>query len=193
MGKDGDTEVDDSKIIDLLFERSEQAIAALSQKYEAVCNAVARNILKNSLDAEECVNDSFLAIWNTIPPQKPNPLLTYICRIVRNLSIKKYHANTALKRNSFYDAALDELEDCLASPANVENELAAKELTLLLDSFLDTLDKENRMMFVRRYWYSDSISDIAARFQISSNNVTVRLFRIRKKLHTYLRKAGFEI
>jgi RNA polymerase sigma-70 factor (ECF subfamily) len=193
MGKDGDTEVDDSKIIDLLFERSEQAIAALSQKYEAVCNAVARNILKNSLDAEECVNDSFLAIWNTIPPRKPNPLLTYICRIVRNLSIKKYHANTALKRNSFYDAALDELEDCLASPANVENELAAKELTLLLDSFLDTLDKENRMMFVRRYWYSDSISDIAARFQISSNNVTVRLFRTRNKLQIYLRKAGFEI
>jgi RNA polymerase sigma factor (sigma-70 family) len=106
-------------------------------------------------------------------------------------SIKKYHANTALKRNSFYDAALDELEDCLASPVNVEKELAAKELTLLLDSFLDTLDKENRMMFVRRYWYSDSISNIAARFQISSNNVTVRLFRTREKLQIYLRKAGF--
>jgi RNA polymerase sigma factor (sigma-70 family) len=183
----------DNEIIDLFYERSEQAIMELSKKYGSVCRKVARNILNNDLDAEECVNDSFLGAWNTIPPQKPNPLLTYICRIVRNLSVKKYHANTALKRNSFYDAALDELEYCLTSPANVETELAAKELTLLLDSFLDTLDKENRIMFVRRYWYSDSISDIAARFQISSNNVAVRLFRTREKLQIYLRKAGFEI
>ncbi|MDD2359248.1 MAG: sigma-70 family RNA polymerase sigma factor [Syntrophaceticus schinkii] len=183
----------DNEIIDLFYERSEQAIMELSKKYGSVCRKVARNILNNNLDAEECVNDSFLGAWNTIPPQKPNPLLTYICRIVRNLSVKKYHANTALKRNSFYDAALDELEYCLASPANVETELAAKELTLLLDSFLDTLDKENRIMFVRRYWYSDSISDIAARFQISSNNVSVRLFRTREKLQIFLRKAGFEI
>jgi RNA polymerase sigma-70 factor (ECF subfamily) len=183
----------DSEIIDLFNERSNQAIIELSKKYGSVCRKVARNILNNDLDAEECVNDAFLGAWNTIPPQNPNPLLTYICRIVRNLSIKKYHANTAIKRNSFYDAALDELEECLAAAANVETQLAAKELTLLLDSFLDTLDKENRMMFVRRYWYSDSIPDIAARFQISSNNVTVRLFRTRKKLQSYLRKAGFEI
>ncbi|NLN87969.1 MAG: sigma-70 family RNA polymerase sigma factor [Syntrophomonadaceae bacterium] len=183
----------DNEIIDLFYERSEQAIVELSKKYGSVCRKVARNILNNELDAEECVNDSFLAAWNTIPPQKPDPMLTYICRIVRNLSMKKYHANTAIKRNSFYDAALDELEDCLGSSANVENELAAQDLTLLLDSFLDTLDKENRVMFVRRYWYADSIPDIAARFQISNNNVTVRLFRTREKLQIYLRKAGFEI
>ena len=181
----------DSEIIDLFNERSEQAIMELSKKYGSVCEIVARNILNSDLDAEECVNDALLGAWDTIPPQKPNPLLTYICRIVRNLSIKKYHANTAIKRNSFYDAALDELEECLASSANVETELARKELTLLLDSFLDTLNKENRMMFVRRYWYSDSIPNIAARFQISSNNVTVRLFRTREKLQIYLRKAGF--
>ncbi len=163
----------------------------LSKKYGPVCRKVARNILNNDLDAEECVNDAFLGAWNTIPPQKPNPLLAYICRIVRNLSIKKYHANTSIKRNSFYDVALDELEECLASSSNVENELAAKNLTLLLDSFLDTLDKENRMMFVRRYWYADSIPDITARFQMSSNNVAVRLFRTREKLQNYLREAGF--
>lgn len=183
----------DDEIIDLFYGRSEQAIMELSKKYGSVCRKVARNILNNDLDADECVNDSLLGVWNTIPPQKPNPLLTYICRIVRNLSIKKYHANTALKRNSFYDAVLDELEDCLASSANVETELATKELTRLLDGFLDTLDKENRMIFVRRYWYSDSISDIAARFHISSNNVGVRLFRTREKLQIHLQKAGFEI
>ncbi len=165
----------------------------LSNKYGSVFRNVARNILNNDLDAEECINDALLGAWNTIPPQNPNPLLTYICRIVRNLSIRKYHTNTALKRNSFYDTALDELEECLASSVNVETELAAKELTLLLDSFLDALDKDNRMMFVRRYWYSDSISDIAVRFKVSSNNVTVRLFRTREKLKFFLRKAGFTV
>lgn len=183
----------DNEIIDLFYERSEQAIKELSNKYGSVFRKVARNILNNDLDAEECINDALLGAWNTIPPQNPNPLLTYICRIVRNLSIKKFHANTAVKRNSFYDAALDELEECLASSVNVENEFAVKELTRLLDSFLDTLDKENRIMFVRRYWYSDSISDIAEMFHISSNKVTVRLFRTREKLKNYLRKAGFII
>ena len=113
--------MDDSKIIDLFYARSEQAIMELSAKYGPVCNKVARNILNNSHDAEECVNDAYLGAWNTIPPQNPNPLLTYICRIVRNLSIMKYHANTAVKRNSFYDVALDELEDCLASSETVED------------------------------------------------------------------------
>ena len=143
--------MDDSKIIDLFYARSEQAIMELSTKYGAVCSKVAKNILNNSHDAEECVNDAYLGAWNTIPPQNPNPLLTYICRIVRNLSIMKYHANTAIKRNSFYDAALDELEDCLASSETVEDKLTAKELSATLDQFLDTLDRENRVMFVRRY------------------------------------------
>jgi RNA polymerase sigma factor (sigma-70 family) len=183
----------DSEIIDLFFERSDQAIVELSKKYGALCRKVSQNILNNVLDAEECVNDAFLGAWNTIPPQRPNPLRTYICRIVRNLSIKKYHANTSMKRNSFYDVALDELEECLPSPVNVEKELAAKELTDLLDSFLDTLDKGNRILFMRRYWYSDSISDIASGLQISKNSVTVRLFRIREKLKKYLREEGFEL
>lgn len=183
--------MNDNEIIELFCKRSEQAIGELSQKYGLVCRKVAKNILKSDLDIEECMNDALLAAWNSIPPQKPNPLLTYICRIVRNLSIKKYHSNTAIKRNSFYDAALDEMEECLASSVNVESELAAKELTLLLDCFLDTLDKENRIIFVRRYWYSDSIPSIAKSFQMNSNHVNVRLFRIREKLKTYLRKEGF--
>lgn len=98
--------LDDSKIIELFYARSEQAIVELSQKYGSVCSKIANNILNNKLDAEECVNDAYLGAWNTIPPQNPNPLLTYISRIVRNLSIKKYHSNTSVKRNSFYDVAL---------------------------------------------------------------------------------------
>jgi RNA polymerase sigma-70 factor (ECF subfamily) len=185
--------VDDSKIIDLFFERSEQAIAALSQKYGAVCNAIARNILKNSLDAEECVNDAYFAAWDTIPPQKPDPLLTYICRIVRNLSIKKYQANTSAKRNSFYDTSLDELEECLSSLITVESEVQVNELSHFIDKFLDTLDKENRIIFVQRYWYGESVSAIAGRFKFRPNHVSVRLLRTREKLKQYLKKEGFEV
>lgn len=185
--------MDDSKIIELFYARSEQAIMELSQKYGAVCIKIAKNILNNKLDAEECVNDAYLGAWNTIPPQNPNPLLTYISRIVRNLSIKRYHSNTSVKRNSFYDAALDELENCISSDNTVEAELSAKELAHIIDDFLDTLDKDNRVMFVRRYWYSDSISDIAARFHTSNNNISVRLSRTREKLKNYLKKEGIEV
>lgn len=185
--------MEDSKIIELFYQRSERAIIELSQKYGTVCTRIAKNILNNALDAEECVNDAYLGAWNTIPPQKPNPLKTYICRIVRNLSIKRYHSNTSMKRNSFYDAALDELENCIPSGKTVESELSAKELAQVIDDFLDTLDKENRVIFVRRYWYSDSISDIAERFCISNNNVSVRLSRTREKLKKYLRKEGVEV
>lgn len=185
--------MEDSKIIDLFYARSEQAIMELSQKYGAVCAKIARNILNSELDAEECVNDAYLGAWNTIPPQRPNPLLTYICRIVRNLSIKKYHSNTSAKRNSYYDVALDELEDCLSSCETVEDTLSAKEFAHVLDDFLDTLDAESRVMFVRRYWYSDPISSIADRLRMSNNNVSVRLSRIRSRLKKYLRKEGFEV
>lgn len=183
--------LEDSKIIDLFYERSEQAILELSKKYGALCYSIARNILNNVQDVEECVNDAYLAAWNTIPPQNPNPLKSYINRIVRNIAITKYHTNTAAKRNSTYDVALDELEECIPARQSIEDEMAVKELTQAMESFLDTLDKESRVMFVRRYWYSDSISDIAERFQLSNNNVTVKLSRIRGRLKKYLEKEGF--
>lgn len=185
--------MEDSKIIELFHERSEQAIVELSKKYGTVCSKIAKNILNNELDVEECLNDAYFGAWNTIPPQSPHPLQTYICRIVRNLSIKKYHKNTAKKRNSYYDIALNELESCIPSEETVEGELLAKELTQRIDEFLCTLDQEKRVMFVRRYWYSDSISEIAKKFHMSNNNVSVGLLRTREKLKKYLRKEGFEI
>ena len=161
MRQKGSDDLNDSEIIDLFYMRSERAIMELAAKYGNACNKVAKNILNNILDAEECVNDAYLGAWNTIPPQNPNPLLTYICRIVRNLSIKKYHANTSVKRNSFYDAALDELEECVSSSESVEAEISAKELTRQIDYFLDTLDAESRILFVRRYWYALSLIHIS--------------------------------
>lgn len=185
--------MEDEEIIKLFQTRSEQAITELSKKYGAICTKIAGNILKNSLDAEECVNDAYLGVWNTVPPQNPSPLFTYVCRIVRNLSIKKYHANTSAKRNSFYDAALDELENCISSGQTIENELSARELSRLIDTFLGSLDQTNRVIFVRRYWYSDPVSDIAEKMRMSSNTVSVRLSRTRTKLRKFLKKEGINI
>lgn len=178
--------MEDHQIIHLFIERSEQAIYELSDKYGRVCFKIAKNILRNRLDAEECVNDTYLAAWNTIPPENPNPLLTYVCRIVRNLSIKKYHANTARKRNSFYDIALDELENCIPKYETVEDEYAVQELANAINRFLAALNRENRMIFIRRYWFSDSISEIASMFRMNKHNVSVRLSRIRSSLKDYL-------
>ena len=140
--------MEDSKIIELFFARSEQAIIELSKKYEMICKKIAKNILNNMLDVEECVNDAYLEMWNTIPPQNPNPLLAYVSRIVRNIAIAKYHSNTAIKRNSFYDIALDELESCLASSSSVEDELTAKELTIILRKYLYMIMMENYLCMI---------------------------------------------
>lgn len=182
--------MEDREIIELFFARSEQAIAQLQNKYGRRCLRVAGNILNDRLDAEECVNDAYLAVWNTIPPQKPEPLLAYVCQIVRNLSVKKYHANSARKRNSRYDAALDELEGRVQTGRAAEDQIAAEELAAAINQFLGTLSRENRVMFVRRYWFADSVADIAGMFRTSSRNVSLRLLRVRKGLKKHLEKEG---
>lgn len=182
--------MEDHEILELFYARSEQAIAQLQSKYGRRCLRVAGNILNNQLDAEECVNDAYLAVWNAIPPQKPDPLLAYVCRIVRNLSIKRYHANSALKRNSRYDMALGELEECIQTGKTAEDQIAIEELAAAVNQFLGTLSRENRILFVRRYWFSDSVADIAAMFQMSSRNVSLRLLRMRKGLKKHLEKEG---
>ena len=178
--------MDDEKIIELFFNRSEQAIEEVDKKYGKTCHNISYNILHNKLDAEECVNDAYLGAWNAIPPARPNPLLTYLCKIVRNLSLKRYEFNTAIKRNSTYDVAMEKLESCLSSPETVESEIALKELTHIIENFLDSLSTENRVIFLRRYWFSDTYSDIAARVGMTEKNVSVRLTRIREKLRNYL-------
>ncbi len=185
--------MDDNKIIELFCERKEQAIVELSNKYGLVCKKVACNILNDIRDTEECVNDAYLGAWNTIPPQKPNPLKSYICRIVRNLAINRYYANNASKRNSSYDVSLDELEYCFPISFSMEEIQNAMEVSVIINEFLGTLEKENRIMFVRRYWYADSIEDIAKLFGVSKNNVSVRLSRTREKLRKYLLKQGVYI
>ena len=185
--------MEDSFIIDLFYERSEQAILALSEKYGAFLTRVAENILGDKLDAEECVNDTYLAVWNAIPPARPDPLLSYVCRIARNLALKKYQANTAKKRDSRFDVALEEIAECFPAAMSVEEEIEAKETAAAVGRFLETLRKRDRILFVRRYWHADSIEDLAVLFQMSRHAVSVRLSRIRKALKTYLIREGISV
>ena len=178
--------VDDEKIIDLFFQRSEQAIRELDTKYGKACHTLSYKIVNDKQDAEECVNDAYLGAWNTIPPTKPNSLQAYICKIVRNISLKLYYRKGAAKRDSAYEVAMQELEPYLAAPDTVETEIETKELAKIIESFLETLTVENRVIFMRRYAYLDAYSDIAARVGLSEKNVSVRLTRMRQKMKEYL-------
>ena len=179
--------MDDNAIIELFFAWSEQAIRELDGKYGKVCHSLSYNILHSSQDAEECVNDAYLGTWDAIPPARPNPLLAFLCRIVRNLSLMRYHAGKAAKRGGgSYTVSLEELEDCLASPHTVEGAIEEQELVRLIEDFLKTLSPENRILLMRRYWFADSYGEIAERTGLSEKNVSVRLTRIRKQLRHYL-------
>lgn len=185
--------MEDEKIIDLFFARSERAIGELSGKYGPVCLRLAEGILNDRRDAEECVNDAYLAVWNAIPPEKPERLLPYVCRVTRNLALKKYRAKTALKRNSAYDLALDEIMDCLPAAAGVEEEIDAKEVAGMINAFLGTLEPRDRILFVRRYWYADPLEELARLSHKSRHYVSVRLSRIRGALKQYLIKEGVSL
>ena len=178
--------IEDEKIIDLFFNRSEKAIQELDIKYGKVCHKLSYNILNNKQDAEECVNDAYLGAWNAIPPTRPNPLLSYIVKIVRNISLKIYWRKEAAKRSGHYKIALEEIEGYITDQKTVEDEIEARELARIIEEFLDTLTVENRVIFMRRYWFADSCKDIAELVGISEKNISVRLTRIREKMKQYL-------
>ena len=180
--------LEDTKIIELFFDRNEQGIRELDRKYGKKFYQLSYNILQSREDTEECVNDSYLGTWNKIPPEEPSPLLTYVCKIVRNISLKKYHSLTAKKRDSSYSLALEEIEPYLADIHTIESELEAKEFAKTLEAFLDTLTEQNRVIFLRRYWFGDSYKDISSYVGITEKNVSVRLSRIREKMGIYLRE-----
>ncbi len=177
---------DDEKIIEMFFERSEQGIRELDMKYGAICRSLSYNIVNNRQDAEECVNDAYLGAWNAIPPARPDPLLSYIVKIVRNISLKNYWRKEAAKRGGRYTVALEEIEGCIADRKSVEDEIEAGELARIIGDFLDTLTPENRVIFMRRYWFADSCKDIADLMGLSEKNISVRLTRIREKMKQYL-------
>lgn len=182
--------MEDLHIIELLFNRADSAIDALSHKYGKLLHTIAANILEDLRDVQECVNDTYLALWNTIPPQKPDPLSAYACRIVRNTALKRHRSNTAQMRNSAYDLSLEELAGCIPDSC-LEDTLAARELGQAINAFLGTLNQENRMIFLRRYWFGDSVKAIAALFGKKESAVSVGLSRTRAALAHYLNKEGY--
>jgi RNA polymerase sigma-70 factor (ECF subfamily) len=185
--------MDDKQILSLFEARSEQAIRELAAKYGPLCKNLAYHILVDSHDAEECVNDAYLALWEQIPPAQPGSLSAYLCAIVRNIAITRYHANTAKKRNSSYTVSLQELERDIPCPNGVDDELEARRITDSINTFLKKLDKHSRVLFIRRYWHGYSIEELSQLFGISHHTVSVRLSRIREKLKKHLRKDGVQI
>lgn len=182
--------MDDKKILALFFQRTEAAISAVAKKYGTRLHLTAKNILHDHHDAEECVNDTYLALWNSIPPQRPHPLLSYASRITRNIAMNRLRDSRAPCRRSEYDLSLDELADCIGN-VSLEEEMDVRLLGQCINAFLGTLSRENRSIFLRRYWYGDSVKEIATAYFLSENTVSVRLNRIRSKLKAFLIQEGY--
>ncbi len=182
--------MDDVHILNLLWERSEEALPILQRRFGLRLYRTAYNILGNHPDSEEAVNDALLALWNTIPPERPQPLEGYVYRTGRNIALKKLRFQSAQKRSSQYDLSLDELAGALPDNS-MQEELDARALGQAIDRFLSSLSDENRALFLRRYWFGDKVRSIAKDFHLTENAATVRLSRLREQLKDYLYKEGF--
>ncbi len=186
--------MDDNGIIQLYWDRNNQAISATSEKYGHYCKAIAKNILNNEEDAEECVNDTYLNAWNSMPTHWPKQLATFLGKITRNLSFNKYKRDHAEKRGGGeISLVLDELTDCVSDVDNVEQIIDRQELAKAISSFVRSIPIERRNMFVRRYWYADPVSDIAQDYGMLQGTVSKTLERTRKQLKEYLTERGFEL
>ena len=188
--------MDDSVIIDLYWQRSQDAITETSRKYGHYCNSIAYNILANPEDAEECVNDTWLRAWNAMPPQRPNRLGAWLAKITRNLSLNRIAARNTEKRGSGeIPLALHELEDCIpaAGGVDIEAESGEAEIIRTLNDFLRNCRKREREIFLRRYWHLDSIERIAKQYGLKETNVTTILYRMRLKLKDQFDRKGIAL
>ncbi len=182
--------MEDKEIINLYYNRDEQAIKQTDIKYGLLCRAIAMNILSKREDAEECVNDTYLAAWNSMPPQKPTSLKTFLGRITRNISISKFRANHAKKRYSSLEIMLSELDDCIPDTFNVEEQFEETMLSEYISNWLDSLNDEDRAIFVRRYWYGDSCKTLARKCGFTQNKMASHMFKLRVSLKSFLEKEG---
>ena len=186
--------MEDSEIISLFMERSERAVAAASQKYKGLCKAIAFNILRNNEDAEECVNDALMRLWNSIPPNDPPVFSAYIARIVKNIAYDRLREARREKRGSGeVELVFEELSECVSGNVSVEDELEFKELQAAISEYLKKINPKHRKMFLMRYWYCFGVSEIAARLSTSENSVSVTLVRVRRKIKDHLKKRGYDI
>ena len=186
--------MEDEKIIELYFARSEAAITETSAKYGAFFRGISRNILRSEQDAEECVNDTYLRAWNSIPPKRPEKLPAYLGRIVRNLSLNRWNKLNAAKRGAGeVPLALEELEECIPAADTIQRECDRAELSNALNRFLRGLTEEKRTVFLRRYWYLVPVKDIAEQLGMTESKVKSMLLRTRGQLRQFLEKEDITI
>lgn len=176
--------MEDAKIVQLYWERNEEAIEETHRRYGGVLTGIAYNILQSREDSEECVNDTYHRAWDSMPPQKPVRLLAYLGRITRNLSINRWNEDRAQKRGG--SMLLTELSDCIPSRHSVEDEVDTRVLAAVIGGWLDSLPQEERALFLRRYWFCDSLDALAAECDTTLNKLAGRLYRLRQKLKTTL-------
>ncbi|MBD5117319.1 MAG: sigma-70 family RNA polymerase sigma factor [Ruminococcaceae bacterium] len=186
--------MEDKEIVELFLRRNETAISAASEKYKSYCMKIAGNILVSRQDAEECINDTLMKAWELIPPYRPEMLSTFLGKITRNFAINIRRKQLTEKRGGGQTAAVfDELSEIVSESSDFEQEQERKELIAEINGFLRGLPSQKRNIFICRYWYCDSVNDIAAQFGITENNVSVILNRVRKKLKQHLEKAGYSL
>ena len=186
--------MEDQQIIQLYWDRREQAIWESDRKYGAYCRSIARRILAVEEDAEECVNDTWLHAWNSMPPQRPNVLSAFFGKLARNLSLDRWRRNRAAKRGGDQvELALHELSDCLPAPGGPEQALDEKETGRIISQFLRTQPELDRALFIRRYWHLESIASLAQNFHLRESQVKSRLFRTRQRLKAALEKEGIAV
>ena len=185
--------MEDEKIIDLYFERNENAVAETALKYGSMLRAIAYGILKNHRDSEECENDTYHIAWNKIPPERPVYFPAFLGRIVRNISFDKYDYNNAAKRNPDVEVSLSELENCISAGNTTEQHYDCQRTAKHISDFLRKQPIIKRTVFIRRYWYCDSISDIAAQYKFSESKVRSMLMRTRNELKKYLERQGVNV
>lgn len=184
--------MEDSQIIDLFWKRNEVAIQETDIIYGGRLHALANNILHNWEDAEEIVNDTYMKAWNIIPPQRPNYFFAFLASICRHLSFHKLDWKTAAKRSAEIVSLSEEMALCLPDEA-WERKISGRELGCIINTFLESLHKESRLIFLRRYWFMDTIAEIATRYSIGESKVKMQLSRTRNMLYIYLKKEGISI
>ncbi|MBQ5327754.1 MAG: sigma-70 family RNA polymerase sigma factor [Oscillospiraceae bacterium] len=183
--------MEDEKIIELYFERNESAISETAEKYGNYLYKIAFNILSDNEDSEESVNDTYMSVWNTIPPEKPNVFSAFLSKITRYISLNRYRAKKTEKRGSGeIDAAFEEIEECVPDKSDIYDEIETKELAKMISDYLKNLPETERKIFVCRYYYLDSLSDISKQFGFSQSKIASMLHRTRKKILSHLEKEG---
>jgi RNA polymerase sigma-70 factor (ECF subfamily) len=180
--------MDDARIIELYWQRDERAVSESRAKYGGLLMRIAVNILQNAEDGEECVSDTYIRAWDTMPPQRPHSLAAYLGRIVRNLSVNRWHTLRAQKRGGGAELLLSELEECAPANASAEQEAERAELTAAIDRWLRSLSRSDRALFLRRYWYGDAVNMLAEECGVTPRALASRLYRLRQGLRRELEK-----